>query len=86
MSKLKAARERAQQRAVYLAWGMGAALVVEDASLAAEIAPTVLALLNDHPRLAKMAGAARQLARPKAAAAIADELERLVQGRSGRRD
>ncbi len=69
----------------YLA-GWGAALVVEDASLAAEIAPTVLALLNDHPRLAKMAEAARQLARPKAAAAIADELERLVQGRSGRRD
>jgi len=74
-----------KDNADYLA-GRGAAIIVEDASLANEIASAVLSLLGDRPRLARMAEAARQLARPHAAAAIADEIESLVQARSRGRD
>lgn len=64
----------------------GAALVVDDSAVAQVLASTVLALLDDRPRLATMGEAARRLARPQAAAAIADEIERLVPGRSGSGD
>ncbi len=60
----------------------GAAVVVEDAALASQLGPTVTALLGDRTRLSAMEQAARSLAKPEAAAAIARELQRLA-GESG---
>jgi UDP-N-acetylglucosamine--N-acetylmuramyl-(pentapeptide) pyrophosphoryl-undecaprenol N-acetylglucosamine transferase len=58
--------------------GRGAALVLRDEDLAPQLGPTVLALLSDRERLRGMAEASRRLARPDAAQAIAEEIERLV--------
>jgi len=58
----------------------GAAVMVDDARLAAELLPTVRALLTDPERLAAMSSAARRQAVPDAAARIAAEIERLAGG------
>ena len=63
--------------AAYLA-DRGAALVVPDSELAARLASTVLSLFTEPERLATMAAATRALARPDAAAAIADKLRQLA--------
>jgi UDP-N-acetylglucosamine--N-acetylmuramyl-(pentapeptide) pyrophosphoryl-undecaprenol N-acetylglucosamine transferase len=63
--------------AAYLA-DRGAALVVPDGELAARLASTVLDLLGAPERRAAMAAAARSLARPEAAGAIADRLRQLA--------
>lgn len=57
----------------------GAAVIVEDEALSAQIGPTVAALLRDRAKLAGMAAAAGSLATPAAAANIAHELFRLGQ-------
>lgn len=63
----------------------GAARVIEDAKLDAErLRGAVEALLADAPRLAAMAAASRRLARPRAAADVADELILAAVGRSVR--
>jgi UDP-N-acetylglucosamine:LPS N-acetylglucosamine transferase len=54
----------------YLA-GKGAAIVIEDANLPGQLAPTVERLLQDVTALEAMRRAARQLALPNAAASIA---------------
>lgn len=64
----------------------GAALVVDDAALGRELEATVLELLDSPDRLAAMSAAARALATPQAAEAIAAELERLALTRRGDRD
>ena len=63
--------------AAYLA-DRGAALVVPDGDLANRLAPTVLGLFTEPERLAAMATASRALARPEAAAAIAQKLRQLA--------
>ena len=63
--------------AAYLA-ARGAALVVSDSQLAGRLASTVLRLLTEPEQLAAMATAAKSLARPGAAAAIAHELRQLA--------
>ena len=62
--------------AAYLA-DRGAALVVPDGELAGRLAPAVLSLFTEPERLAAMAAAARALARPEAAATIAQKLRQL---------
>lgn len=54
----------------------GAAVRMDDQSLARDLLPEVRKLLQDPPRLERMAEAMRGLARPGAAQAIAAELER----------
>jgi UDP-N-acetylglucosamine--N-acetylmuramyl-(pentapeptide) pyrophosphoryl-undecaprenol N-acetylglucosamine transferase len=54
----------------------GAAVVLEDGALGAELLPTVRGLLGDPERLRGMSEAARRLSHPEAAPAIAAELER----------
>ncbi|MDI9549223.1 MAG: UDP-N-acetylglucosamine--N-acetylmuramyl-(pentapeptide) pyrophosphoryl-undecaprenol N-acetylglucosamine transferase [Chloroflexota bacterium] len=56
----------------------GAAVIVADAQLAAQLGPTVAALLTDRDRLLHMERAVRSLAQPEAARRIAHELERLA--------
>lgn len=56
----------------------GAALAVPDQDLAVALVPTVLGLLNDEPRRTAMSRAARALARPEAARAIAELLYQLA--------
>jgi UDP-N-acetylglucosamine--N-acetylmuramyl-(pentapeptide) pyrophosphoryl-undecaprenol N-acetylglucosamine transferase len=56
----------------------GAAVVVDDAKLATDLTPQVLALLTERDRLAKMGEAAGRLAQPDAAQRIADELRKLA--------
>jgi UDP-N-acetylglucosamine--N-acetylmuramyl-(pentapeptide) pyrophosphoryl-undecaprenol N-acetylglucosamine transferase len=63
--------------AAYLS-ARGAALVVSDSQLAGRLASTVLGLLTEPEQLAAMATAAKALARPGAAAAIAHELRQLA--------
>ena len=55
----------------------GGAVIVEDARLGEDLAPTVLELLADAPRRAAMEAALAQLARPDAALRIAGELYEL---------
>lgn len=64
--------------ASYLA-ARGAAIKLADAELSAQLAPTVLRLLGDPAALAAMSQAARALAQPGAAEAIARELLQLAQ-------
>jgi UDP-N-acetylglucosamine--N-acetylmuramyl-(pentapeptide) pyrophosphoryl-undecaprenol N-acetylglucosamine transferase len=61
----------------------GAGLVLSDAALATDLAPTVCTLLNDAERLDAMSQASRTLAMPHAAQAIAGELQGLAQGVQG---
>ena len=61
----------------------GAAVMLEDARLSAELLPLVRALLHDPERLAAMSAAARRQAVPGAAARIAAEIERLAGGPRG---
>lgn len=58
----------------------GAAVIVEDGRLADEMVATVVALLDDPRRLAKMAAASRGLARPQAAQEIAQLFLELGRG------
>ena len=55
----------------------GAAVKLDDARLREELLPTVVGLLKDEKALAQMAGRARSLARPQAAANIAREVRAL---------
>lgn len=71
-----------KQNADYLA-RRGAALRLDDHALAARLVPTVLELLHDPARRTAMAAAARALARPGAAQAIAQAIERLAASRGG---
>jgi UDP-N-acetylglucosamine--N-acetylmuramyl-(pentapeptide) pyrophosphoryl-undecaprenol N-acetylglucosamine transferase len=64
-------RENAQYLAAH-----GAAVIVDDANLSTRLGPTVQELLADAERLREMAAACRSLARPDAAAAIADLIAR----------
>lgn len=64
----------------------GAAVCLNDEDLPEKLAPAVLQLLGDSGRLASMAAAARRLARPSAAQAIASEILGLLQTQGGRRD
>ena len=57
----------------------GAAIKLPDSHLSAQLAPTVLRLLQNPAELAAMSQAAGALAQPAAAAAIAQELRRLAQ-------
>jgi UDP-N-acetylglucosamine--N-acetylmuramyl-(pentapeptide) pyrophosphoryl-undecaprenol N-acetylglucosamine transferase len=57
----------------------GAAIKLPDSELSARLAPTVLRLLHNLAELEAMSQAAAALARPAAAAAIAQELRRLAQ-------
>jgi UDP-N-acetylglucosamine--N-acetylmuramyl-(pentapeptide) pyrophosphoryl-undecaprenol N-acetylglucosamine transferase len=61
----------------------GAAVVVEDAELAAALVPTVRNLFADAERRAAMAAAARKLARPDAAQRVAELLLSLGRGDLG---
>jgi UDP-N-acetylglucosamine--N-acetylmuramyl-(pentapeptide) pyrophosphoryl-undecaprenol N-acetylglucosamine transferase len=63
----------------YLA-SRGAALKIADAELPARLLPAVVSLLGNPTALQAMAGAARSLAQPAAAANIAQELLRLSSG------
>ena len=63
--------------AEYLA-GRGAALILKDGDLAAQLAPTVLQVLDTPGTLSRMATAAEALARPDAAAGIAGVLRDLA--------
>lgn len=67
-----------QRNAAQLA-GNGAAVVLDDANLESDLARTVIELLTQRDRLHSMAQAARSLARPDAAQAIADQLASLAQ-------
>lgn len=71
-----------QLNAEYLA-RHGAGLVLADEALAEELAPTVLALLQDQERLQAMSKASRALAMPQAARDIGKALQALAEG--GRR-
>jgi len=68
---------------VNAAWlaGRGAAVVVEDADLPAQMGPLVQSLLKDKDRRTDMAAAARALAQPDAAWRLAEQLLALGQGR-----
>ncbi len=68
-----------EANAAYLA-ARGAAVIVADSDLPALLASTVLELLDAPERLARMAQAARALARPHAACAIAQALWALARG------
>jgi UDP-N-acetylglucosamine--N-acetylmuramyl-(pentapeptide) pyrophosphoryl-undecaprenol N-acetylglucosamine transferase len=63
--------------AAYLA-DRGAALVLQDGELGSRLAATVLGLLDAPERMTQMAHAAAALARPDAAANIAQELRKLA--------
>jgi UDP-N-acetylglucosamine:LPS N-acetylglucosamine transferase len=56
----------------------GAAVRLDDAALAADLAPTVRRLLDDPPGLAAMRAAARSAAQPQAAHKLAGELAALA--------
>ena len=58
--------------------GRGAAVQLDDERLPEELLPTVRRLLDDRPELAEMAERMRALARPNAAARLAEELGSLA--------
>ncbi len=58
----------------------GGAVIVEDADLAADLAPTALALLGDGGRRRQMEAALATLAKPDAALCIAREIVTLASG------
>jgi UDP-N-acetylglucosamine--N-acetylmuramyl-(pentapeptide) pyrophosphoryl-undecaprenol N-acetylglucosamine transferase len=62
----------------------GAAVRLEDAALAADLAPTVRRLLDDPARLAAMRSAAQSAAKPQAAQRLAAELVGLAARRERR--
>ena len=62
----------------------GAAIVIDDAALPAQLAPTARALLLDTPRRETMAAAARALARPDAAQRLAELLVQVTDGTQAR--
>ncbi len=59
----------------------GAALLCPDSQAAERLGPMVLELVNDPDRLRRMAGQARSMARPDAAAVLADAVMRLAGGK-----
>jgi UDP-N-acetylglucosamine--N-acetylmuramyl-(pentapeptide) pyrophosphoryl-undecaprenol N-acetylglucosamine transferase len=74
------AGQHQQANAEYLA-DRGAALILRDSDLAAQLAPTVLQLLGNTGTLTGMAQAATVLARPHAAAQLAAELAHLAKAK-----
>ncbi|MGC9394444.1 MAG: UDP-N-acetylglucosamine--N-acetylmuramyl-(pentapeptide) pyrophosphoryl-undecaprenol N-acetylglucosamine transferase [Anaerolineae bacterium] len=70
---------------VNAAWlaNRGAAVVVDDAALLAQLAPKARALLLDAPRREAMAAAARALARPDAARRLAELLTQIASPKEG---
>ncbi|MFN3347106.1 MAG: UDP-N-acetylglucosamine--N-acetylmuramyl-(pentapeptide) pyrophosphoryl-undecaprenol N-acetylglucosamine transferase, partial [Candidatus Bipolaricaulaceae bacterium] len=66
-----------RQNAQYFA-GQGAAVVLREEELSLRLAHTVASLWTDSARLARMAQAARALARPDAAATVAQTLRELA--------
>ncbi|HSJ55679.1 MAG TPA: UDP-N-acetylglucosamine--N-acetylmuramyl-(pentapeptide) pyrophosphoryl-undecaprenol N-acetylglucosamine transferase [Anaerolineae bacterium] len=62
----------------------GAAVILDDADLAEKLVPTALRLLSDEQALAEMRQAARSLARPDAAVAIAHVLWQVAGARQAR--
>lgn len=64
----------------------GAAVIIEDAALGAELVDTVVPLLQDTARRATMRHAAREMAQPHAAASIAQLLAQMAVPASGPRD
>lgn len=71
-----------QVNAEYLA-ERGAAVIVDDADLPAQILPEVLRLLNNPVELDKMRSAMRALAQPQAAKTIANLIRSLASSRGG---
>lgn len=57
----------------------GAALLLADSQVRTELERTVVDLINDEPRRSALGTAIRQFARPNAAAAVVDQLERIAQ-------
>lgn len=66
--------------AAYLA-GQGAAVVLPESEMAEKLLPSVMELLRDRDRLARMSAASRSLARPEAAFNIAAALRQLQKRR-----
>jgi UDP-N-acetylglucosamine--N-acetylmuramyl-(pentapeptide) pyrophosphoryl-undecaprenol N-acetylglucosamine transferase len=56
----------------------GAALLLADSQVRTELEQTVVDLINDEPRRNALGTAIRQFARPNAAAAVVDQLERIA--------
>lgn len=56
----------------------GAALLLADSQVRTELEQTVVDLINDEPRRSALGTAIRQFARPNAAAAVVDQLERIA--------
>lgn len=73
-----AAGRHQAQNAEYLA-SRGAAQVLDEGEMAERLLPTLRAILRDDAMRGKMAAAARRLARPNAAAALAAELASLAE-------
>jgi UDP-N-acetylglucosamine--N-acetylmuramyl-(pentapeptide) pyrophosphoryl-undecaprenol N-acetylglucosamine transferase len=71
------AGQHQQANANYLAQ-RGAAVIINDQELPAQLAPAILDLLRSPDRLAAMSRAAAELARPDAAGSIVRELRRLA--------
>jgi UDP-N-acetylglucosamine--N-acetylmuramyl-(pentapeptide) pyrophosphoryl-undecaprenol N-acetylglucosamine transferase len=63
----------------------GAALALNDEDLKEQLLPSVLDLMRDEQKRAKMAGVMRSLARPEAAADIAGLLKSMVKDADSRR-
>jgi UDP-N-acetylglucosamine--N-acetylmuramyl-(pentapeptide) pyrophosphoryl-undecaprenol N-acetylglucosamine transferase len=59
--------------------GRGGAVIIEDADLPAQLAPTVVKLLNDPAQRQSMEAALAQMAQPEAALHIATEIMQLAQ-------
>lgn len=64
----------------------GAAVMIRDEALDSELIPTVLELMADPGRLKSMSRAAAELARPRAADQIAEQLSALAGGEGGTDD
>jgi UDP-N-acetylglucosamine:LPS N-acetylglucosamine transferase len=56
----------------------GAAILMEDESIAEQLAPAIINLLSDASRLERMSFASRSMATPNAARSIAEEIEQLA--------
>ncbi len=84
---LRTASDDHQRKNAEVVAGNGGAIVIEERELTGDRLSGVLqALVRDRERLARMSKAARAMARPDAAARIADRVETLAQaGRSGAR-
>jgi UDP-N-acetylglucosamine--N-acetylmuramyl-(pentapeptide) pyrophosphoryl-undecaprenol N-acetylglucosamine transferase len=73
-----ASADHQRRNAEWMAAGGGAVIVADEDLNGARLAREVEGLLDDPPRLARMAAASRALGRPGATAAVAEEVERLL--------